>query len=783
MKLKLSDNSIIAILIVALVVQVAVLLWHLGIIQIGTHPQDVSRSALAGQIEKVENSLKRRPLDSLIWEDSQKKENIYYHDSILTLGQSTAQLKLENGTQIQLSENTLITIEPPRDKHSNEIRIQFSQGNLKARNPYQSATIKDKELTIHLKANSDIELYKNDEDKIEIQVNKGEAELIQADQKVSLNENEILRVSHEQSEKIQISQSLQWVAPPPLRQYTHSQEAEIPLQWQGDAKSVMVTSPHHPQKTVELKPGQQSVKIPLSIGEYRISIVNNGIVSQPLNFQVWKAPLIHLIEPQPRNRLNPGNVRFVWTANKEMKSYNVRVLSSTSHQDYPVVDNTAETPMENEGDFRWGVWGEDQEGFMVPPAYHYPVFIRQELFDAPQLFKPQIIKPKKEDPTLPPPSALRILQQWILPSAWAAKPEELVALFTWQDLPGAEIYNVEIAESKDFRKTVLQVQVEKSQFLWRGLDASKKYYWRVAAGNRSGRMGRFTEPTLVEMIEAKEAEALVAETKPEPPAPPPVAPPIKPVIKKKAAVVVKPENKPELPPEPVKEIVPQKPVVKKEVAPPKRVLAEEVPAPPPQRKEEKRKDRSKIWWQPGISSKQFNSPQETVASFSGLQIQSAGLQLNLDVNDKNQIRMIVQYASTDYEPTPKDKYPLQKNQSLISANARFFWKPAQSMWGGGVQAMLLPKIQRKTVSEIESSSATIYGGFLAIDTQLSVVDFLTTLSALTGDGQVGFQFSQRLIINLMWNSFIGLEGQLTQLSSDAHKVTTTDGVLLFGFGF
>lgn len=786
MKVKLSDNKIILILVVALIAQVLVLLWHLGILQIGAGEADLQQGALAGHIERVENSLKRRPLDSLIWEDSQKKENIYFHDSILTLAQSTAQLKLENGTQIQLSENTLITIEPPGEQHSNEIRIKFSQGNLKARNPYQAATIQDKDLTINLKANSDIELYKSEGDKIEIQVNKGEVEFTRADKTVHLNENDILRVDKDESAKVQITNELRWTNPPALRQYTHSKDVIVPLQWTGSAQKLIVSSPGEIEQSFTLAGDQQTFSTSLAVGEHRIILVADDKVSQPMNIQVWKAPIIHLVTPQPRNRVNPGRVPFVWTANKNMKSYTLRVLSSTSHHDHSAVDNAVEPVLNQEGDMHWGIWAEDQEGFMVPPAYQYPLFIRSNLFEAPQLNKPQLLKPKTE---LPPPTSM----QWpslLFSPAWAAHKEELVALFSWQAITGAEIYMVEIATSQDFRNPLLQTQVNKNQFLWRNFDPKKKYYWRVAAGDLSGRLGMFTEPTLIEMIEAKQVAELIAAENPKPPEPVAVIdkpkPLAKPVAKKKPIVQQAPIKPPPAAPPPVAVIEhkPEPEIKKPEVEEKSVDVQPEIKREPAAVKKPIPKALAfQLWWQPGSSSKELQSPLNTEASLQGLQMQSFGLQLDVRLSTKRQLKSILQYSSVKYEPEPRSRYPLQKDIQLAAGNGRLFLKHVDSPFGFGGQLLMLPQVEKKSIGRVDSSSLTAYGLLMAVDTRLLFFDSLTTLGLLYGDEQVGGQVAQRLLIRIAYGVFVGAEIQHTQLKSSTHSTQITDSSAIVGIGF
>jgi hypothetical protein len=136
MKRKTSDRKIVLWLIAALIAESLLLLWHLDIVSLGGK-RGRSGHVAAGVIASSENELRRRGVDSLVWEKTEVKEDVFFYDSLLTLSQSTAKLKLEHGTEVDLSENTLVTVEPLSEDARGEIRLRFSKGSLQARNPYR----------------------------------------------------------------------------------------------------------------------------------------------------------------------------------------------------------------------------------------------------------------------------------------------------------------------------------------------------------------------------------------------------------------------------------------------------------------------------------------------------------------------------------------------------------------------------------------------------------------------------------------------------------------------
>src|SRR3954463_4346557 len=75
--------------------------------------QKIDAGQSLGEITETKREVRRRTQDSLVWEESKHSQKLFSHDSILTLDQSTASVKLIGDTQITLNENTLVTIEPP----------------------------------------------------------------------------------------------------------------------------------------------------------------------------------------------------------------------------------------------------------------------------------------------------------------------------------------------------------------------------------------------------------------------------------------------------------------------------------------------------------------------------------------------------------------------------------------------------------------------------------------------------------------------------------------------
>ncbi|MCB0363255.1 MAG: hypothetical protein KDD35_11055, partial [Bdellovibrionales bacterium] len=122
--------------------------------------------------------------------------------------------------------------------------------------------------------------------------------------------------------------------------------------------------------------------------------------------------------------------------------------------------------------------------------------------------KPDSKRQKSVAPKTPPPppanssslnlpSDLFFLPFLLLSSKAMAEPPRSLPpkreVFAWNPVVGADFYIIEISKSQDFQNPLIVEKVPIEQFLW--IPPEKViYYWRVAAGQKSGRMGLFSPP-------------------------------------------------------------------------------------------------------------------------------------------------------------------------------------------------------------------------------------------------------------------------------------------------
>jgi len=398
-------------------------------------------------------------------------------------------------------------------------------------------------------------------------------------------------------------------------------------------------------------------------------------------------------------------------------------------------------------DLQWSVWGIDQKGFKIPPKYQYPLFIRKNPFAPPKLNKPKIIQPKGY-------KNKTSLLQLLISKAWAKASKQ--ALFSWQAVEGAELYYLEISTQQDFRNPIVQEQVSESQFLWNSLDDSQTYYWRVAAGDQSGRMGVFTEPTLVELV------LPTPEQKPKPE-----------VVKAKS----------------IKKM-PQPKIIKPKIQKPK-VKVIPVIEPLPVAKEVKKKRPKKpifeslqVSYQPGYGLKNYTEDGSTKANLLGLNLQSLAFFLTLNWSYDTQLNIFVKYSQNQFEPTPKSNFPFQPTIDARQIQGQFFWRGNQARYGWGFLVADLPDTERVSFEEIKINQVITYGALVNAKFDIFSIHYLVSLGVVANNEQFGGYSNHRWTKTIFSESFVtGLELEAFYLTKSGNNTLIADGYLIFAYQF
>lgn len=757
MKSKYSDRSIVLWLVAALLIETLLLLWHLDIVSFGKRGES-GGARLAGFISTSENDLRRRGANNLVWEKTAISENVYFYDSLLTLSQSTAKLKLEHGTDVELAENTLVTIEPQSAGTNGEIRLRFTRGSLQARNPFKDTEIQAPEFTLAVNAGSDLQLRQVNDGEFEVRVEKGEAVIEGSNGRHKVNSESILRMNHGEARTLHLDQSLKWKKTPARRIYVHADRARIALQWSGPVRELVVQKTGAAERVLKAE-GDGNV-VDLELGAHQLYLRGaDGVTGSPLDVEVWRAPTLHLITPLPRNRVRTEeNAFFLWTRIPEASGYVFMMKGLPSPLESEGPGNSFSTVFHEEYDADWSVWAVDKQGYRIPPAYEYPIYIRHAPLEAPKLKTPHLRTPAS--------SKLRDdrgawLWNWILPVAAAAEAELFEAVFEWEAVNGATEYRVEVSETPDFRNPVASVKVSKTEFIWNKA-MKRTYYWRVAAGGRGGRMGLFSEPSVLQPDQITKAVEVSASASASVTAP----------VDSKTEPAPKPEPAPEPAPAPALAPSPVAAAVEKPVEPAE-LPALHVP------------HRVRALWRGGFQMVKAHEAEDVDANLGGTNPMSFALEGDAWVRDTRWWRLGAQYSNATFKPVPKDEYPFQDDVQLQSIEVSATRMDATSMWGFGFDFLSLPKIQRTGLESIAAGDQQFAAVHLQALKQIWHVEYRAELSALLGSDGYGFGTAHRALVK-PWSKaglLLGVDIEVNYILDRSFNTLTGDGMFLLGFQF
>lgn len=716
------ERRIMAGLLVLLCVETTLLVLHLTWGGFRPHHSD-QPTTLAGEVTTSEHELRRRSLNSLVWEKSSSHDPIYYYDSILTLSQSTAQLKLYRDTDLRLSENTLVTIEPPSQDRHGEIRLRFQKGGFKARNPLIATQVKSDSWSMEIKVGSEVDLRQAGEDNYELQVSKGEVAFKSDQGEQRLKQNELLRIDPKSVQQIEVlpEESLHWVDPPPGRIYTHKNEILTTLHWQGVHPTQLVRQTLGGQESVTaLADNATEAAVHLPLGHHVLYLRNEKQTSKALEVEVWTAPLIHLVSPLPRDRVKTDEtVSFVWTWRPEVAHFHFHLQGERLDLNKKTDDNTLSMTFDREDDAKWSVEAEDQDGYSIPAPYSYPIFIRETPLAAPKLKSPVLRKPAQEDKGA---GFWQKLESWMLPEAKAAEvDDDFQAVFSWEPVERADRYVIEISPTPDFRSPIVTQTLDKNEFTWRHVELNT-YYWRVAAESKRGQMGFFSEPEKVDLRDVHSENVKVTSLKkhvkaePEKPAPAPT-------------------------PAPVAQIPPTPP------PPPPAPAAPPPPRPPPIDHDEYR-----IEWRPRYSLMQTHASNEVNADLQGLNSVDIGAHADLRVSRSRSLRLDFEYASMKYQPSPKSDYPLQSDLSWIDVRAGAVLHIDSELWGYGLTARTVTQLQRQSYAILKTSTGALLGPTLESWSRFGSWEYVGDYSVWIGSGYgAGVEQHLRKAIGNHWS--------------------------------
>ena len=190
--MKLSRNDILFILVgTAVLCGLSFLLYR-----------DMTRHSGPGNTEQIgritakRNMAERKYSTQVVWDEIDRNTKLYNFDTVRTSDQSEAIIRLNDGTEINLGENSMILLSLSKK----EVDIKFIQGTIHAKQASvkeggsretaaKKVTIESGDSKISMN-NSDVSLSQDAENKLQVTVNRGKATFKSGKEEKLLNENQ-----------------------------------------------------------------------------------------------------------------------------------------------------------------------------------------------------------------------------------------------------------------------------------------------------------------------------------------------------------------------------------------------------------------------------------------------------------------------------------------------------------------------------------------------------------------------------------------------------------------
>lgn len=423
-----------------------------------------------GLLTGKNDNVKRKTDYSLYWNKIDQGEKVYNGDSIRTGASSFATIQLYNSTEVELSENSLITLQ----EQDQGLNVKFKSGDMQTKSGNASVSIEVNNTKLNPAQNSELKLKTSADNKTEIIVQKGTATLKGVDNKTTeLSKEKILKIDEKgHTESFELSITLN-TPKDKVVIYDERNEIKYPFTWNVINEKIesqqfeLSTDPKFPKNKTYVKYAQRAVNAPLTkgISYWRVGWKANNklFYSETRTITVKEDSRIQLLQPGHQNVIQfatqDDSVQFNWKTEEETKLF---VLEISKNREFTELVNTLTTTKDHyeleglhEGSYWWRVQAFGNNNELLGKSLGFNFIIKRIL---PQL------------PVLKSPANGNI---WTLSDP---------ILFEWQPMPEAKSYRL-VVSSDSAQKVQIKTSTQTTtNYLWKW-EAPTTYYWSVEAIN------------------------------------------------------------------------------------------------------------------------------------------------------------------------------------------------------------------------------------------------------------------------------------------------------------
>jgi len=447
---------------------------------------DFNRGVQAGKGKVIgiltfkQKTVQRKYTGQVIWEELEQKVKVQNRDSIRTAANSDAEITLNDGTKIQLDENSMIVLNLSEDKAN----INFAYGSVQAKQSKTAKTaltLKTGDKTISIK-DSDIKLSKTKkQEDVAVTVQRGSAEVKSGNQTQKIKKDEKAVIS---AKKIQVKKiALKSITPPDnSRYFTTKRYIPISFSFRKDSQVKSVTIQLSTNRRFSNIIGVSKIsgtKLTKSLksGIYYWRVKTRNESSEIRKVSIIQNTPVKLIMPANRRKFNyTGDkpyISFAWSKNKVAQNYRLEISKNSK---FTSILHTVTTQINSfsktlgNGSYYWRITAVDPTGsgsvISAPKSF---IIRKQEILNPPNLFNPQ--------------RGIKV---------YSVLAEQKGLPFNWSSSRTYSAYEFLLSANSSFSATKVRKRVSNSFFELRKKLSAGTYYWKVRGISRSGKRSSYS---------------------------------------------------------------------------------------------------------------------------------------------------------------------------------------------------------------------------------------------------------------------------------------------------
>lgn len=485
---------------------------------------DKDQSEAIGNVESVQNDVRKKNSGTFSWLPSQNKEFVFQNDSLFTGENSEADIKLKDGSVISIKENSLVTLTSRNGEMQLDLKFGNFQGNLT-----QNANLKIKadgeeyQVKGNKEKQSKIQITKNRSGNVKVKVLTGTAELSsKSTGKKTLKKDENVAIEKGKVKELP-KPKLELITKENINFNKFIKEDTFNLEWKGkEIARYQVAifnqeSSDNPLFSKNIKEQLVTITNPLDAGVYFWQVkgfdgAGNLIIEsakRSFSISVFKSP--YITKPELNSTFSQEltirktdelkiPIEIEWDSDSRIKSYEYELAADKQFNNTIEKNKTEKMKIKTKTSLMNGT-------YFVRVRGEYNNRITN--WSSPQEFQINLIAKEEQRPPSPTLVQRRIHFTAPLSIPHTRDPASLPAPeIRWQKVPDSVQYKVQLSEDLDFKKPIALDSI-KDGIKWQNYEPGK-YYFRVFSKAQNG---LYSYPSQIGLLKIQMEKPVIEQVK------------------------------------------------------------------------------------------------------------------------------------------------------------------------------------------------------------------------------------------------------------------------------